>query len=55
MDHFHKQIVSVEFFSFFKQMKSIHHASDKGQHETKGHHPSRPKAPSLPHDAATTW
>jgi len=55
MDHFHKQIVIVEFSSFFKQMKSIHRENDKVQHETKGHHPSRPKASSLPHNAATTW
>jgi hypothetical protein len=55
MDHCHKQIVSVDFFSFFKQMKSIHRKKDKVRHETKGHHPSRPKAPSLPHNAATTW
>jgi hypothetical protein len=55
MEHFHKQIVSVELFSSFKQMKRIHGKKDKVQHKTKGHHPSRPKAPSLPHNAATTW
>ncbi len=43
------------FSSFLKQMESIHCKKVEVQHKTWAIAPSKPKTPSLPHNATTTW